>query len=58
MAWDKWEKEEGMGRMARKMRTGEEIQPRIPLNNNHPSTTPTICCGPMAGSFLTIHAAP
>jgi hypothetical protein len=58
MVWDNWEKEEGMGRMARKMRTREEIQPKIPLNNNHPSTTPTVCPEPMAGSLLMIHAAP
>ncbi len=42
MARDIWEKEEGMGRMTRKMKTGEEILPKIPLNNNHPSTTPTV----------------
>jgi hypothetical protein len=58
MVWDKWEKEEGWGRMARKMRTGEEIQPRILLKNNYPSTTPTICPGPKAGSLLMIHVAP
>jgi hypothetical protein len=58
MAWDKWEKVEGIGRMARMIRTGEEIQPRIPLDNNHPTNTPTVCLGPMAGSLLTIHAAP
>jgi hypothetical protein len=58
MAWDKWGKEEGMGMMARMMRTREEIQPRIPLTNNHLSTTPTVCPEPEAGSLLTINAAP
>jgi hypothetical protein len=30
MAWDKWEKKEDMGRMARKRRTGEGIPLKIP----------------------------
>jgi hypothetical protein len=56
MAWDKWEKEEDMGRMARKRGTGEGILPRIPRINNHQSTTLTICLGTMAGPSFTIPA--
>jgi hypothetical protein len=43
LAWDKWEKEEYIGRMARKKRKDERILSKIPLNNNRPSTTPAIC---------------
>jgi hypothetical protein len=56
IAYDIWAREEKMGRMARKKRTGEGILPSIPLNNNHPFTTPTVSLEPMAGSFLMIHA--
>jgi hypothetical protein len=46
-----------MGRMARKMRAGEEIQPKIFLNNNYSSTTLTVFPVPIAGFLLMIHTA-
>ncbi len=47
-----------MGNRARKRRTRGEIPPRVPLSNNHTSTTLTACPGPTTGFLVTIHATP